>query len=146
MPLSREQVLLSMVAMVDGAALTPVQIQKALFLATDKASRAFARNSRYDFQPYDYGPFDRQVYVDAEDLSRQGLMSIVPGPENRWNTYAATPEGVTRGRQYLRQLNNEQREILERILDVVRSLSFTELVSAIYRAYPPMRVNSVFRD
>src|SRR5580692_8884957 len=64
LPLPREQVALVVLSLAEGAPFTPVQIQKALFLASDKVPEAFELGSRYDFQPYDYGPFDRQVYSD----------------------------------------------------------------------------------
>jgi hypothetical protein len=43
-------------------------------------------------------------------------------------------------------LTNEQMELFKKIVTLVRNLSFNELVSAIYRAYPDMRARSVFRD
>src|SRR5882672_7465136 len=56
MPLRRDEIALVVLSLAEGALFTPVQIQKALFLASDKVADAFRRDSRYDFQPYDYGP------------------------------------------------------------------------------------------
>jgi uncharacterized protein YwgA len=145
-PLQRDQIALVMLSLADGdGTFTPVQIQKALFLASDRAPDAFA--SAYDFQPYDYGPFDRQVYLDIEGLERQGSAQINQAPGSRWKTYAATEYGKTAAR-YLAviHLTNEQMELFKKIVTLVRNLSFNELVSAIYRAYPDMRARSVFRD
>jgi len=145
--MTRSEVLLAILAASeDGHPFTPVQIQKALFLASDKVRDAFDRDSRYDFQPYDYGPFDSQVYSDVENLERQGLAQINQQPGTRWRTYAATQRGAAEGRRLLAQLNVEQRAVIEKISRLVRSLSFNDLVSAIYRAYPHMRERSVFRD
>jgi hypothetical protein len=146
LPLQRDEVALVVLSLAEGAPFTPVQIQKALFLASDKVSGAFDRRSRYDFQPYDYGPFDWQVYSDVEGLERRGLAQTNQEPGTRWRTYAATELGITEGRRLAGQLTGEQRAVLERIVNLVRSLSFNDLVSAIYRAYPPMRERSVFRD
>ena len=145
-PLQRDQVLLVVLSLADGNPLTPVQVQKSLFLADRKARGAFRGTSVYNFQPYDYGPFDRQVYVDAQTLSYRGFVEIGTDPRGGWNTYAATDEGVRAGREFMAELAEEQRSMLSRIVKIVRSLSFTELVSAIYRSYPEMRVRSVFRD
>lgn len=134
-----------MLSLANGDALTPVQIQKALFLAEDKVDDAFRKGSRYHFVPYDYGPFDRQVYTDAQALAREGLVEIGTSARG-WNTYAATDDGVQRGRKLRDQLSRDQRDMLANILGLVRRLSFTELVSAIYRKYPHMRARSVFRD
>jgi uncharacterized protein len=146
MPLSRDQITLVVLSLARDGAFTPVQIQKALFLASDKVPNAFNGNSRYNFQPYDYGPFDVRVYSDVQELERQGLAQINQQPGSRWRTYAATRAGIAEGQRLAEQLTGEQREILGRIVNLVRSLSFNDLVSAIYRAYPPMRERSVFRD
>jgi len=146
LPLSRDEIALVMLSLAEGQGFTPVQIQKALFLASDKVSDAFSPDSRYDFQPYDYGPFDRQVYSDLEMLDALGVATISQQPGSRWRTYAATPQGIEEGHDLAERLTAHQREILKRIVKLVRSLSFNELVSAIYKAYPPMRARSVFLD
>jgi hypothetical protein len=143
-PLQRDEIALVVLSLAEGAAFTPVQIQKAMFLASDKTSDAF--DTHYDFQPYDYGPFDWQVYSDVEGLEGQGLAQINQLPGTRWRTYAATHRGVTEGQRLARQLTREQRAVLEKIVNLVQRLSFNDLVSAIYRAYPHMRERSVFRD
>jgi uncharacterized protein len=144
-PLQRDQIALVMLSLADGdGTFTPVQIQKALFLASDRAPEAF--ETTYEFQPYDYGPFDRHVYTDVEDLKDTGLAQIDQPPGSRWKTYAATPAGRTYAAELKRALSPAQLELFEKIVTLVRSLSFNELVSAIYRAYPHMRERSVFRD
>jgi len=117
-----------------------------MFLTSEKAPNAFARSAQYDFQPYDYGPFDWQVYTDIENLERRGLAQINQASGSRWRTYAATQNGVTEGRRLTAMLEQDDVAIIERIVNLVRSLSFNDLVSAIYRAYPRMRERSVFRD
>jgi hypothetical protein len=144
LPLSREEIALVMLALAEGRPFTPVQIQKALFLAADKVADAFLPESHYDFQPYDYGPFDRDVYVDLENLEGIGCVKI--NRQSRLRTYSATQDGLDEGRRSARQLSANQLAILERIVNLVRSLSFNELVSAIYKAYPPMRARSAFKD
>jgi hypothetical protein len=146
LPLRREEVSLVVLSLAEGRPFTPVQIQKAMFLVSDKVPSAFDRYSRYDFQPYDYGPFDRQVYSDVEGLERRGLAEINQQPGARWRTYAATARGVTEGQRLADQLSPEERDVLQKIVRLVRSLSFSALVSAIYRAYPSMRERSVFQD
>ena len=143
-PLPREHVLLVALSLVEGQPFTPVQIQKSMFLADEKIRDAFLH--RYNFQPYDYGPFDQQVYADAQMLRHAGLVEIGSDQRGGWNTYAATPVGVQQAAALREHLAADQQEMLGRIVGMVRSMSFTELVSAIYRAYPHMRERSVFRD
>jgi uncharacterized protein YwgA len=146
LPLSRDEITLVVLALANGESFTPVQVQKSLFLASDKVATAFRHDSRYDFQPYDYGPFDRQVYSDVENLERQGLAQVNQQAGSRWRTYSASARGIAEGQRLAQQLTGEQRDILGTIVNLVRSLSFNDLVSAIYRAYPNMRERSVFRD
>lgn len=143
--LSRDEIALVVLSLAGEGTFAPVQIQKALFLASDKVRDAFDRHSQYDFQPYDYGPFDWQVYADIENLERRGLARIFQMPGERWRTYAATDQGRFEGQKLTRRLRPDQLEVLQKIVNLVRSLSFNDLVSAIYRGYPEMRARSVFR-
>jgi len=145
-PLSRENIALVVLSLANGQPFTPVQIQKALFLASDKVPNAFKSHSTYDFQPYDYGPFDWQVYADIEGLAKEDMAQINQQPGARWRTYSASEAGIALGQHYAERLTREQRSVLEKIVKLVRRLSFNELVSAIYKAYPSMRARSVFRD
>ena len=81
MALDRDEMALVVLSLAEGADFTPVQIQKALFLASDKAADAFKQQSRYDFQPYDYGPFDQQVYSDMEQLAPGEWRKSISGRE-----------------------------------------------------------------
>jgi hypothetical protein len=145
-PLTRDEIALVILSLANGDAFRPVQIQKALFLASDKVGEAFRADSHYEFQPYDYGPFDHRVYSDIERLEGRGLAVIAQPLGSRWKTYAATEAGIAEGRRLSGVLTQDQIKILQRIVELVRGLSFNELVSAIYKAYPPMRARSVFRD
>lgn len=81
MPLSREEIALIVLALADGKSFTPVQIQKALFLASDKGADAFRQNSRYDFQPYDYGSVSGVVAYSAVHSS--GVSGLSPMSRSR---------------------------------------------------------------
>lgn len=140
--MTRNEVTLAMLALGDGAAYQPVQIQKAMFLLTDKLPHLVNEGPGYSFRPYDYGPFDDDIYKVAEEEARKGLVNI--GNSGRWRTYAASQEGIARGREILAQISETDRERLKKISELVRRLSFTDLVKAIYKAYPHMKANSVF--
>jgi uncharacterized protein len=139
----REDLTLIMLALADGGSYTPVQIQKAMFLADDLVRDAF--HSRYNFQPYDYGPFDLDVYRDVERMEAHGL-TRVSVTSRGWNIYTATDAGRQHAYTLLENLSSDQRQMFTRISRFVRSLSFSDLVSSIYKAYPHMRERSVFRD
>lgn len=127
--------------------LSPVQLQKALFLFSrnlDDSQRQ--TDGFYDFEPYDYGPFDRAVYDDAENLEVNGDIVIDSPSSTGRRRYTATPGGSQRAARIRESLGAEVQEYLDRAVGWVTSLSFNGLVKAIYNEYPEMRANSVFQD
>lgn len=139
----RRDVILAGLAPAKGAAHTPVQVQKLFFLI-DRSVAHLIGGPFFDFVPFDYGPFDRAVYDELEGLARDHLVDI--SLNNNWRTYRLTSKGQERGDQQLAGLNPGAKSYIERASQFVRALSFSELVSAIYKAYPEMRANSVFRE
>ena len=144
--MTRQEVLLAMLAAADGGAFQPVHVQKAMFLLSDRVPALFMRNSRYHFTPYDYGPFDSAVYEDLDALQRQRLVAIERDPGYRYRVYVPTNAGLARGRELLGRIREDRRALLHKIVKFVRSLDFRSLVSAIYEAYPDMKQNSAFRE
>jgi hypothetical protein len=142
----RQELILAALAAESGAAFAPVQVQKLFFLvdeniANEIGGRAFA------FAPYDYGPFDRAVYQELGTLCRMGFVNIEDvGPSAGRRRYSLTPHGQAAGEQALNSLSAIARDYIAKVSAWVRSMSFAQLVGAIYRSYPEMRVNSVFRD
>ena len=98
----------------------------------------------YDFRPYNYGPFDVKVYQDLEALGKSGLVRIDGYRGQR--RYALTPHGRELGRATLNEFPGAAKAYIKAVADWVRSLSFADLVGAIYRAYPQMRERSIFQD
>ena len=125
-----------------GAHFAPVQVQKLFFLIDENAAPQVG-GRLFSFQPYNYGPFDAEVYRELEALEAGGFVSISPGPGGL-RRYSLTPAGYDAGRNALEDLPGSIRTYLVDASRWVRSLSFPELVGAIYRAYPPMRENSIF--
>lgn len=143
--MNRQRLALAMLAAAEGKPYSPVQIQKAMFLLAQKSPEMFTED-RYDFQPYDYGPFDRAVYTDIRCLQAEGL-AVADETSIGWmNSYRATDDGVTAGRAALAGLDPKLRQYVEEVSRYVRSKSFRELVSEIYEDYPEMRQHSIFRD
>lgn len=142
--MNRRNLVLAMLAAAEGRPYTPVQIQKAIFLVCTELPELIDDGPGFDFQPYDYGPFDSDVYSEIEGLVRRGQAVILPSGQGNWNTYAATDEGIDDGEDLLEELG-EDGEYIRKISDWVRSMSFSRLVKSIYEAYPHMRARSIFR-
>lgn len=124
--------------------LSPVQLQKTLFLLGKEMSDAVARTGFYDFEPYHYGPFDRAVYTDAVQLAKGGEVEITQRAGENWNSYVATRDGEIRASWLAREVPAAV-AYLDRLVEWVQSQSFQGLVTAIYAKYPEMRANSVFQ-
>jgi uncharacterized protein YwgA len=129
------------IAAANGEPLTPVQLQKVLFLL----GRMKLKDANlYNFVPYNYGPYDATIYRDAESLEHDRLVSIRAG--GRWKDYSATPEGLRIAERVKRSADPDAVDYLDRVVTWARSLSFQALVRAIYTRFPEFRVNSLFQD
>lgn len=141
----RSEAVLAILASANGATLSPAQLQKAAFLLARNTPDVFSEGEQFHFVPYDYGPFDRAVYDEAQGLQLQGLAQINQAPNGRWKMYAASQQGVERGEAVLAALSAERRDYVKRVVEWVRQQSFASLVKSIYTAYPEMRANSIFQ-
>ena len=141
--LNRHDLVLAILAASGGRPYTPVQIQKAVFVVCDQLPKLVS-GPGFNFTPYDYGPFDSDVYSEIIQLQQAGEATITPSPFGNWNMYAASDTGLIRGRELLDRVG-KHREYIEKISAWVRSLSFNRLVKSIYEAYPEMRAHSIFR-
>lgn len=143
--MQRRQLVLAVLATAGTDAWTPVQVQKVFFLIDRKIPERVS-GPHFNFRPYDYGPFDPQVYRELEELEATGLATIGATDPFSMREYRLTGAGQREGRRLLESFSADVRGYFERAARFVRTRSFPELVSAIYEAFPDMRVNSVFRS
>ena len=123
---------------------TPVQVQKLMFLNEKIPGNRFPGDG-FSFQPYDYGPFDPKIYAELGALEGFGFIEIRPSGKG-WSKYRLTEAGVDRAEELSNTLETEIVEYLSKTSEFVRKLSFTDLVSSIYKAFPEMKINSVFKE
>jgi uncharacterized protein YwgA len=135
--------LLALSSSPDGS-LAPVQAQKAMFLLAQNACPKPSDGNFYHFEPYHYGPFDRDVYADLDSLIDDGLVRRVKSKR-----YSVTEFQITElGKSEVARVARMQSTIgtyLKSVVRWMRPLSFTQLVSAIYKQYPAFREKSIFR-
>lgn len=141
--MTRQEFVLLALAGADGQSFTPVQVQKLLFIL-DRNIGAVVNGSGFNFQPYHYGPFDKAVYTTLEALETEGKVEIVTSDGAR-RLFRLTEQGQDAGEQLLSHMGDDSRAYISAVCDFVRSQSFAGLVSSIYKAYPEMKVNSVFK-
>lgn len=140
--MTRQDLLLKILLAADGEPVTPAQLQKVAFLLGKQFASELS-DDYYDFIAYDFGPFCADIYRDAERLECDGFATITINPQGGWRQYAATIKG----------LQNAPEDIPEPVASYIsatmtwaRSLSFQQLVKAIYAKFPEYRENSVFQD
>lgn len=124
---------------------SPAQVQKLFFLIDENLEQRVKKRF-FDFQPCDYGPFDKSVYIELEKLRDEGLVEISSSDRPSSRCYQLTVDGDFKADEIARNFNQDVVQYIESLSDFVRTLSFRELVAAIYDAYPGMKINSVFFD
>ncbi len=139
---SKKDWLLLALASADDGRMSPVQIQKAMFLMSMEAPQ-FVGRQFYKFEPYDYGPFDSSIYSDVQSLERDGAV-VSENTGRRWRHYMITPTGLRRAKQLNAGVNVDALEFLTVVVAWVKSQTFAALLRAIYEKYPNYAKNSVF--
>ena len=134
--------MLASLAIEPSALFGPAQVQKFFFLL-DQELADHIGGRFFDFRAYDYGPFDAEVYRELERLSQMGLVQILSG-DVLHRRFLLTSEGYEWGKRFLRNIEPIARKKIRKISEWVRTVSFRELITEIYRYYPKMRENSVF--
>ncbi len=71
-----------------------IRVMKGMFLL-DQGGPQVLRDL-YDFRPYDYGPFDTQVYHDLDWLVSQGLVDVSHIVGTNRQVYELTRKGERR--------------------------------------------------
>jgi len=125
--------------------LSPIQIQKSLFLIGQSHLPALPSDF-YEFYPYNYGPFCEEVYKDADTLVEEGMVFEMPVSGQSWSMYVIAPKGWDRA-EAIRSENDigDLAQYIKEIVEWVSSLTFSELLRAIYAKYPKYSENSVFQ-
>ncbi len=133
-------VLAAMAAAGADARFDPVRLQKYFFLL-DRELEGECGCPHFDFRPYHYGPFDRAVYVQLDQLVGEGL--AVVDESRRYRLYGLTEEGLERGKRAAASLPEHASRYMAEASDWLFSLDFRELIASIYEYAPDMAVRSV---
>ncbi|MEO0049613.1 MAG: hypothetical protein ABIK42_00515 [candidate division WOR-3 bacterium] len=143
--LTRRDWTLMVISLAECQGLSPVQLQKILFLLGKKLGDKLG-NDYYQFIPYHYGPFCADIYNDIADLSNEGYVAVTRTPPFERATYFITPKGVKRAQQLLGECDEEIATTIKRLVNEILPLSFWQLINKIYQEYPDYKRNSVFQE
>ena len=143
--MEKEDILLLVAASAKDEPLTPVQLQKALFLIGERCGDRLPVPSFYHFVPYHYGPFDGEVYQDADGLAEKGMVLRFQSERGAWVNTISTHSGREKAEELKKDLAPGVAEYIGEVVEWAQKLSFRELVASIYKAYPEYQANSVFQ-
>ena len=120
-----------------------IRLMKGMFLFQEEGDAP--PEVDYDFQPYDYGPFTREVYEDLEELGSEGLI-IEARDGKSYRTNAA-------GRRRIEKLALDEPGLdpdaigrLQNLRVELCDLSFRQLLKRVYEAHPESAARSVAKD
>ncbi len=143
--MTRRDVVLAALSDSADQSLSPVQVQKAMFLVAKEAAR-FAPKPFYKFQKYNYGPFSAEIYADLDALRLSGLVAVQQVAGSRVRRYSLTAAGHAKSTSADSRLDPTLGAYLQSVVAWVTSLGFQDLVRAIYKKYPDYKENSIFSD
>lgn len=122
--------------------LDQVRLIKTLFLVQERYPEIEGLD--FEFAPYLYGPFTADIYWQAEELAREGLITIAQGSGRR-RVYAPTPLGAERAEEVGSDLHPVALQFLVETREWAMRSSFQAIVRRIYEEFPAYKQNSVFQ-
>lgn len=114
-------------------------MMKFLFLIQMRGS---AKRRFYQFVPYHYGPFAKELYADLETLQEGDLIEIDNGEEDKTRITLTDP---TRAKEVTQQLPEEMREDIKTILGEYGGLTHKALLNRVYEEFPAYAKKSRLR-
>jgi hypothetical protein len=135
----RQKYLLIALSKAADGQLSPIQVQKTMFLLREEAPKLVG-DGFYKFVPYNYGPFCSDIYEDLVALEARGL--IVTEKNRSPSIHSITKSGL----DLIKTAGIDQAfdSFISDVVTWVKSQSFSSLLQAIYKKYPKYAVNSVF--
>lgn len=116
-----------------------IRTMKSAFIVSQRGLPEWRR--LFDFQPYDYGPFDSSVYRSRDSLVSHGLLEL---ESSRYDACRLTGTGQERVRELEEQLGKDA-DWLKQIGHWASSRSFAQLLREVYAEYPNFAAKSVAR-
>ena len=139
--LDRQDVVLLIAAGAEGNyPLDPIRLMKGCFLVSQRGKAAW--RSLFDFRPYDYGPFDSDVYRSRDALVSRGMLEV--RRQGRYGSYMLTDAGREKVASLRNQIGEQSSDWFAQIGRYVTSRSFNDLLDEVYAAFPDFATRSVY--
>jgi uncharacterized protein YwgA len=92
-----------------------------------------AKRRLYQFIPYHYGPFAKDLYTDLETLPEQGLITVDDSDEDKTRISLINSKEIE---AELAELPDDLQTDIEAIIDSYGDLDLMELLATVYEKYP----------
>lgn len=143
---TRQTNLLSWLHQSPVEAIDPIRIMKGQFLITmESPAEWISAEDRYDFSPYNWGPYSSDVYRDMEVLEAGGMVSSEPVSGHAWRRYRVTDQGKQFASEAESSFPAAMIGYFAAIGEFVGTKDFSELLRAIYAKYPKYATASLFK-
>ena len=126
----------------DAAPIDPLRLMKTLFVVSQQLD--LETPDFYQFVPYSYGPFAREIYPDLDQLEYEELIEAVPNPGRTWPRYRATSTGAEAAATLV-AAGGWRADHLLTVRDWAASISFRDLLRSVYQQWPEYAQNSIAR-
>lgn len=102
----------------------------------------------YNFEPYDYGPFSKELYQDIDSLEEQNLVEELR-EEYREGEVRYEYNINDKGEEFVENnLSKEETEIVlslaQEVKDEFNEMDLPDLIKEVYSRYPEYAKNSVY--
>jgi uncharacterized protein len=119
-----------------------VRMQKAVFLAEQRGPAEW--RLLYEFVPYNWGPFSRDLQDDLAVLVSEGRLDLLRTHTGQYRSYVASGSVRTEVDRILLSLEPRKVNFLRSIRRFVVTRSFERLLRDVYGAYPSYSTKSQF--
>lgn len=127
------------------------RLQKLVFLMEqelDEVPTASLDDSDYNFIPYDYGPFSKELYDDLDSLEEAGLIEVEEEPMADGKlkyVYHLTEKGQSWVQNQLTDSSADKAHSLaEGLASEYNDMLLSDLIDEVYAEYPEYAENSVW--
>lgn len=119
-----------------------VRMQKGVFLLQMRGSEAW--RGLFDFEPYDWGPYSRQLSSSVSHLLVDGMLEQDQQTSSGYSAYRTTPAGERAVSDLEGQLSPSELEFIRAVRRFVTTRSFNQLLRDVYAAHPEYATASRF--
>lgn len=134
--MTKEELVLAVLSTSDGDPWVSSQLLKVFFLLDRKIPEETG-GPHWNFQPFDYGPYDVTVFRTLDTLVMKGLV-LTQRDGYLIQSYRSSVKGHRQGEEELKKLPERAQDYIQKLSEWIRALSFVQSVAAIRKDFPEM--------